>query len=86
MVGPPGLEPGTKGFNFMWFSPLIGLCLHHIKMTWWVPSSLYTFLKTKAWLGVAMLKSLGFAEFDTIPYKSFLFMAHNMYESSALTN
>jgi len=42
-VGPPGLEPGTKGFGFVWLSPLPGLCLHHSLRFRGVPSILYTF-------------------------------------------
>jgi hypothetical protein len=43
LVGPPGLEPGTKGFRFVQLSLLPGLCLHHSLRRRWVPSSLYTF-------------------------------------------
>ena len=53
MVGPPGLEPGTKGFWFVLISQLPGLCLHHMLATLrWVPSSLYTF-KVKNQLSLA---------------------------------
>jgi len=30
LVGPVRLELTTKGFRFVWLSPLAGLCLHHI--------------------------------------------------------
>lgn len=56
VVGPPGLEPGTKGFRFVQLSLLPGLCLHHSLRRRWVPSSLYTFkvIAHQAWLGVGI--------------------------------
>ncbi len=56
LVGPPGLEPGTKGFRFVQLSLLPGLCLHHSLRRRWVPSSLYTFkvIAHQAWLGVGI--------------------------------
>ena len=56
LVGPPGLEPGTKGFRFVQLSLLPGLCLHHSFRLRWVPSSLYTFkvIAHQAWLGVGI--------------------------------
>jgi hypothetical protein len=72
LVGPPGLEPGTKGFRFVQLSLLPGLCLHHSLRRRWVPSSLYTFrsdfsLRLRSALPY-VLPHLGFTDFDTIPY------------------
>jgi len=56
LVGRDRLELSTKGFRFVWLSPLPGLCLHRSCRLRWVPSSLYTFKVLSHWasLGIAL--------------------------------
>ena len=73
LVGPPGLEPGTKGFRFVWLSPLPGLCLHHI-LDKNLDGCRLVSTPSKCFhteLGSALAYQsfdLAFSEFDTIPH------------------
>ncbi|SRR5581483_4117013 len=68
-VGLAGFEPATRRLCFppQLSLPLSGLwsglSLHPIR-NGGLPSSLYTFPLTRAWLGITMSAELGFPEFD----------------------
>ena len=91
LVAKVGLEP-TRSFpprdfrNTMTFVTSIcclcsGLYLDHIFRFRSAPSSLYTFLISKAWLGISIFKA--FTDFEAFYIDSFLSSTQIMFKSPA---